>query len=140
MQNNLSKNKGYALISNEYIEGNCEEYHIFPVREINFKDNNVTYQTKLDIKIFENKECKENPKPKQFEFENLSYGSIVLMDIKNFYRYKRYEDIHHIYYVGYDNNVYYFEDDITAKIVIASFMDRKACGTCMSMLYGSKNH
>lgn len=73
MQNNLSKNEGYALISQEYLEGEGENYHIFPAF-LTSKDIN----NKISINIMNNK-CKKRPLPQLYIFKKLSHRTIFFI-------------------------------------------------------------
>lgn len=133
MKNTLLKNKGYALISQKYLKGERENYHILPAYLTNKYINN----NRISIKIRNNK-CKKRPFPQLYNFEKLYHRTIFFIDMNDL-RTIKLKGGKHDYYVGY-NNVYYFEDKITAKIVIASFTSKEVCGSCMSMLYGSKDN
>lgn len=56
MKNIISKSDGYALISQEYLQGEGENYHIFPAYLTNKYINNNS----ISIKIINNK-CKKRP-------------------------------------------------------------------------------
>lgn len=55
MKNTLLKNKGYALISQKYLKGERENYHILPAYLTNKYINN----NRISIKIRNNK-CKKD--------------------------------------------------------------------------------
>lgn len=133
MKNIISKSEGYALISQEYLQGEGENYHIFPAYLTNKYINNS-----ISIKIINNK-CKKRPLPRLYGFEKLSHRTIFFIDLNNL-RTIKLKGGKHDYYVGYNKNVYYFEDKITAKMVIASFTNKEVFVSCMSMLYGSKDN
>ena len=125
---------GYALISSKYLQGEGNNYHIFYVQKVHKKNKN-----QLDIEIYETKKCEHKPKPKQYKFENLSDRRIILIDSDYLTTYESKKNYIYQYYVADNKNIYYFPDEITLKIVIASFIDRKACGSCMSILYGDNS-
>lgn len=130
----IQSTKGYALISSKYLEGEGNNYHIFYVKKLYKKNND-----KFDIEIYETEKCEHNPKPKQYKFENLLHRCIFLIDSHYLTTYKSKKNYFYEYYVADNGNIYYFPDEITSKIVIASFIDRKACGSCMSILYGDNS-
>lgn len=112
--------KGYALISEKYIKGNGEDFHLFTVKDIEENDDK-------SFNIIINKESKCSEVNKYDIFENIkNYSSINCNN--NTYTFFYFKD----------HSVYYFPDEDTARIVIASKIKRKACGICVATLYANK--
>ena len=111
-----------ALISEKYMIGNCRDFHLFLYPNI---ANN--YDGSININIPNESECGE--KAKVFNFYNLKYNSFTITFNSKPYYYE--------FYRNEDCSVYYFKGDINARITIAAFLGIKACGTCISSLYGN---
>ena len=109
--------KGYALISEKYIKGNGEDFHLFLVDKIKkYEDDTV-----VDIRINKYSKCKK-------ESNNINFYDLKqkIIEIKGKKKsiYKHY----------YKDNVFYFEDEKTARLYLA-IVGRHACGICVSTLY-----
>ena len=112
----------YALISAKYMKGNGRDFHLFLYPSIT---NN--YDGSIDINIPNESECGEEAET--FIFSNLKYNKFTITFNNKPYYYE--------FYRNSDCSVYYFKGDINARITIAAFLGIKACGTCISSLYGN---
>lgn len=110
---------GYALIAKDFIKnkGCAKEYHLFgaEIESTNYDDSiNVELSNEYSM-------CSEEAN--KIKFNNLKKYRFTLNN-NTYYHYRL------------DNcKVYYYDDYKTAMISIAAYIDKKACGVCMSSLY-----
>ncbi|WP_302279377.1 hypothetical protein [Brachyspira pilosicoli] len=106
---------GYALIPPKFINAdNPENYHLF----------NATINNGV-ITILEESECGENRKIRNFDGLRLCHIYVTNSN----------EEIDYSFYYHKGNDIFYFDNKNTARVVIAFFRGDKACGTCISTLY-----
>lgn len=112
---------GYALISKEHLDGDGNEYHLFTANIIK-KHNNG----QIDIALNTNKKsvCKETASYLNFKNLKKYHFLVETNEVKKYYHYRL-----------DDCSVYYYDNYNTAMLSIAIYIQKKACGVCMSNLY-----
>ncbi|KLI17112.1 hypothetical protein [Brachyspira hyodysenteriae] len=106
---------GYALIPPKFINAdNPKNYHLF----------NATINNGV-ITISEQSKCEETANKTEFDGLYTWSISVISGDEKKVYK----------FYYNKKNDIFYFNNKNTARVVIAFFRGDKACGTCISTLY-----
>ncbi|MEI0445660.1 hypothetical protein R4J03_01195 [Brachyspira intermedia] len=110
---------GYVLMAKDFIKnkGCAKEYHLFGA-----KIESENYDNSINIKLLnEYSMCSEEAN--KIKFNNLKKYSFTANN-----------NTYYHYHLD-DYKIYYYNDYKTAMISIAVYINKKACGVCMSSLY-----
>lgn len=106
---------GYALIPPKFINAdNPQNYHLF---DASISNGNITISKKS--------KCEKTANKTEFDGLYTCSISVISGDKKKVYE----------FYYNKENDIFYFDNENTARVVIAHFRGDKVCGTCISTLY-----